>query len=190
VAISQCPLGTYHIHLDYGIVELEEPRIPLSDECDGDTCIKEIVGTSLYNFSMPLIRYRTGDFVKLKRSQEKCSCKRGFPTIDSVIGRELDLVVTPDRRKIAGVSSAFNHTPGIIMGQVIQEKINQLQVKIVCESEDTGRTDKILLGHMRNFVGDEMDIKIEHTTIDGIRKNSFGKFKTVISKIPPEEFIN
>jgi len=189
VAISQCASGMYHIHLDYGIAELEEPGIPLVNQNDEDTCIKEIVGTSLYNFSMPLIRYRIGDFVRLKRFPEKCSCGRGFPTIVSVVGRELDLVVTPDRRKIAGITSVFSCTPGIIMGQIIQEKINRLLVKIVCASEDVDKTDRILMGHMKTFVGDDMDIKIEHTTIEGIRKDKFGKFKPVISNIPYENIL-
>jgi phenylacetate-coenzyme A ligase PaaK-like adenylate-forming protein len=183
VAIPQCPSGMYHIHLDYGIAELEEPGIPLVNQNDEDTGIKEIVGTSLYNFSMPLIRYRIGDFVKLKRSPEKCSCGRGFPTIDSVIGGEQDLVVAHDGRQIAGISSVFSHTPGIILGQIIQEKINQLLVKIVCATEDTENIDRILLGHMKNFMGDDTDIKIEHTTIEGIRKDKFGKFKTVVSNV-------
>ena len=183
VAISQCPSGMYHIHLDYGITELEEPGLPLVNNNDEYTCIREIVGTSLHNFSMPLIRYKTGDFVKLKRSPEKCSCGRSFPTINSVIGREQDLVVTRDGRKIAGIPSAFNHTPGIIMGQIIQEKIDQLLVRIVCVSEDPDNTDRILLGHLKNFFGDDSEIKIEHTTIEGIRKNQYGKFKTVVSNV-------
>ena len=186
VAISQCSSGMYHIHPDYGITELEELRIPLVNQNDEDTCIREIVGTSLYNFSMPLIRYKTGDFVTLTRSPEKCSCGRSFPSIASVIGRELDLIVTPDGRRIAGISSAFSHAPGIIIGQIIQEKIDQLLVKIVCASEDADKIDRILLGHMKNFCGDEMDIKIEHTTIEGIRKDKFGKFKTVVSNVRQE----
>jgi phenylacetate-CoA ligase len=190
VAITQCPLGSYHIHQDYGIVELEEPGISLSNGKDGDTSIREVVGTSLHNYAMPLIRHRTGDFVKIKRSPEKCSCKRGFPTIVSVIGREMDLITTPDKRKIAGLSSVFSHTPGIIMGQIIQEKINQLLVKIVCEEKDIDHTDRILTGHIRKFVGDDVNIAIEHTTVEGIRKNSFGKFKAVISNIPPEEIFS
>jgi phenylacetate-CoA ligase len=190
VAISQCPLGSYHIHPDYGVIEFAEPGIPLANGNDGDTCIREVIGTSLYNFSMPLIRYRTGDFVTLKRSPEKCSCKRGFPTIGSVIGRENDMVITPDKRKIAGLFSVFSHTPGIMIGQIIQEKINQLLVKIVCEEKDVDHTDRILTGHIREFVGDDVNVAIEHTTVEGIRKNSFGKFKAVISNIPPEEIFS
>ncbi len=186
VAISQCPHGTYHVHEDYGIAEFEEPRIALTGEGDGDTVVREIIGTSLHNFSMPLIRYRTGDFARVKYSPEKCSCKRGLPTIVSVIGREMDIVITPDRRTVAGLSSVFSRTPGIIMGQIIQEKINHLLVKIVCVSEDTDDTDRTLTRYMRNFVGDEMKIEIEHTTIEGIKKDNFGKFKPVISNISQE----
>ena len=72
------------------------------------------------------------------------------------------------------------------MGQIIQEKINRLLVRIVCASKDADDTDKILMGHMTKFVGDCMDIKIEHTTIEGIKKDKFGKFKTVVSNIPHE----
>jgi len=182
-AISQCPFGNYHLHMDYGIVEFEEPRIPLADADDGETLIREIVGTSLHNFSMPLIRYRTGDFVRLRRSPEKCPCNRGFPTIVSVIGRELDTIVTPDGRRIAGLGSALSRAPGILMGQIVQENINHLKVKIVCPYPYAGLTHKILIGHMRNFVGDDMEIQIEHVTIDDIKKDGFGKFKPVISNI-------
>jgi phenylacetate-CoA ligase len=189
VAISQCPLGAYHIHLDYGIAELVEPRIPLAGECDGDTCVKEIIGTSLHNFSMPLIRYRTGDYVKLKRSSEKCSCGRGFPVIASVIGRETDVVITPAGVAVTGLFTVFNHTPGVVMAQIIQEKIDRLLVKIVPASEYPDHTDKILRGYLRDFVGDDMDITMEHTTIEGITKDNFGKFKVVISDIPYERIL-
>jgi phenylacetate-CoA ligase len=186
VAISQCPLGSYHVHPDYGVVEFEDPRVPLVNACHGDTFVQEVIGTSIHNFSMPLIRYRTGDFVEIKRLPEKCLCGRGLPTIVSVVGRDLDIVITPDRRAIAGLPSTLGHTPGIVMGQIIQENINKLLVKIVCASEDVDKTERILMRYLRDFVGDEMDIKIEHTTIEGIRKDNYGKFKTVISNVPHE----
>jgi phenylacetate-CoA ligase len=189
-AISQCPFGSYHIHQDYGIVELEEPGMPLADDRAGDTCIREVVGTSLHNYAMPLIRYRTGDFVTIKSTPEQCSCKRSFPTIVSVIGRDVDLITTRDKRKVAGLFSVFSHAPGIIMGQIIQEAIDRIHVKLVCEGNDAEHTDRILAGHIRQFVGDDMHITIEHTTVDGIRKNSFGKFKLVISHIPSEEIFS
>lgn|GEM_PF-498761 len=190
VAISQCPQGSYHVHSDYGIAELDEPSLPLANESEGGTTVREVIGTSLYNFSMPLIRYRTGDFVKVKRSPEKCPCKRGFPTIISVIGREADIIITPDRKAVTGSFSVFDYTPGIIMGQIIQEKIDRLLVKIVPATADTDITDKILTYNLRKFVGTAMKIRIEHTTIDGITKDKFGKFRAAMSNIPYEHYLN
>ena len=189
VAISQCPLGTYHIHLDYGILEFEEPQLPLVNEDDGDTFIKEIVGTSLYNYSMPLIRYKTGDYVELNRSLQKCFCEKGFSIVSSIVGREIDVIITRDRRAVTGLFGVFDHTPGILMGQIIQEDIDHLLVKVVPVSQNVSHIDRILINNIRAFIGPAMSIKIEHTTIDGIRKDKFKKFKAVVSKIPIENIL-
>jgi phenylacetate-CoA ligase len=164
--------------------------MPLMNEDNGNTFIKEIVGTSLYNYSMPLIRYKTGDYVKLKRSPEKCSCQRSFPSIVSIIGRDTDVIITPDRRAVTCFHMVFKNSPGIIMGQVIQEDMNHLLVKIVPASENLEHIDKVLIENIRDFVGNDMNIKIEYTKIDGIKKDKLGKFKTIISKIPYDNILS
>ena len=188
-AISQCPLGAYHIHSDYGITELEDPHLPVGQEDNKDSCVKEIIGTSLYNLSMPLIRYRTGDLINLNRSPQRCSCGRGFPTIASIAGRNTDTIITPDRRAVTALYTVFDRIPEIVMGQIIQEDIDQLLVKIVSASEDADGTDRILMEKIRNFVGTAMNIKIEHVTIHEIQKDNLGKFKVVISNIPYEKML-
>ena len=189
VAISQCPSGSYHMHLDYGIMELEEPEIPVVNG-DENACVREIVGTSLYNLSMPLIRYRTGDLVKLSRSPQKCSCNRGFPAVISILGRDTDVIITPDRRAVTALYTVFDRIPGIIIGQIIQEDIDHLLVKIVCASGAADHTEKLLISNLRGFVGTAMDIKTVHTTIDGIKKDNLGKFKVIVSKIPSEKILD
>ena len=67
---------------DYGLVELIKE--------DGSQCRKEgeegeIVGTSLFNFSMPLIRYKTGDFAK--KLSSSCECGRNWDRLEAVKGR-------------------------------------------------------------------------------------------------------
>jgi phenylacetate-CoA ligase len=188
-AISQCPLGSYHIHPDYGITEFEDPDFPVGQKYSKDSCVKEIVGTSLYNLSMPLIRYRTGDLINLNHSPQTCSCGRGFPTVASIAGRNTDTIITSDRRAITALYTVFDRSPGIIMGQIIQEDINQLLVKIVSTSGDVDGTDRILMDKIRNFVGAAMDIKIEHVAMNEIQRDNLGKFKVVISNIPHEKIL-
>jgi len=50
-----------------------------------------LILTDLRNYSMPLIRYDTGDLASIERP---CMCGRGFPVISSLVGRENELIHT------------------------------------------------------------------------------------------------
>jgi phenylacetate-CoA ligase len=189
-AISQCPYGMYHINVDYGLVELEDPDILVSGPNGFDTNVKEIVGTSLYNLSMPLIRYRTGDLVKLSSSEKLCRCKRTFPTVKAIVGRNTDIIITPEGRAVTASYTVFDRISGIVGGQIIQETRDRLLVKIVCNDRDTKKVDAMLQQNLKLFVGTDMHIQIEHTTIDHIKRNKSEKFKVVVSLIPHEAILN
>jgi len=189
VAISQCPLGTYHIHSDYGIAELVDPEIPLMVSPHTETCIKEVIGTSLYNLGMPLLRYRTDDFVVVARHPQKCPCQRGFPTVISVLGRSTDVVITPDGRAITALYLVFDRTPGVLQGQIIQERTDQILVKVVCHGHENTDVERRLVANLRDFVGTSMDIKVEHTGMDEIQPEKGKKFKVVVSHVAPETIL-
>ncbi len=188
VAVSQCPAGTYHLHEDYGVAEFEDPEFPVAQDEPG-TFIKEIIGTSLHNFSMPLIRYRTRDYVKISQAPGNCTCGRGFTPVVSIIGRDADIIITPDKRAVAGLYLVFDHTPGILGGQIIQEEIDRLAVKIVSESSDYEKTGKILMENLQNIVGNSMRIAIERTTAGELLMNNSEKFRVVISRVPYERIM-
>ena len=73
IASSECPeLDGYHIHPAIGICELEE--------IDGK---KEIIGTSVLNDAMPLLRYRMGDHAE-ELTTETCACGRSWPRLKGI----------------------------------------------------------------------------------------------------------
>ena len=74
--IAMCEHGNHHYAMDYSIIEFLPTEY--SD-------LFKIVGTSLYNAAMPLIRYDTNDFARI--SHRSCPCGRAFPIIDSIEGR-------------------------------------------------------------------------------------------------------
>lgn len=190
VSISECSKGTYHINLDYSLVEIKETNSIIGIEVKPDEYIGEIIGTSLHNFSMPLIRYKTGDYVKVKRNPEDCQCKRGFPTIVSVIGRSADVVITPDKRAITALYVALDRTPGIFFGQIVQERIDKLVVKIACDTNKMAEVEATLIKNLKYFVGSNMNIEIIHQSIEEIKGISKDKFKVIISNISQQEFIS
>jgi len=67
----ECPEGTSHVVMEHVIVEIEND---------------EIVVTNLLSYSFPFIRYRLGDFVKL-REGFSCPCGRKGLVIDEIAGR-------------------------------------------------------------------------------------------------------
>lgn len=58
-----------------------------------------LFSTNLINEGFLFINYNTGDTIK-KSEQKGCSCKRGYPIIDKVIGRSVDLIVDKTGKKI------------------------------------------------------------------------------------------
>jgi phenylacetate-CoA ligase len=90
---------------------------------DGSPCkpgeVGEIVGTSLLNDVMPLIRYRTGDYAAWAEEQN-CPCGNPNRIISDLVGRVDDYLVKSDGRKI-GRLAAFKRSPTIHSAQLVQD---------------------------------------------------------------------
>ncbi|MBF0122127.1 MAG: phenylacetate--CoA ligase family protein [Candidatus Omnitrophica bacterium] len=185
VAISQCSEGNYHVHQDYGVTEFEP--FSTNSGTGADEVLTEIVSTSLYNFSMPLIRYRTGDLAKIHLKPVACLCKRSFPIVASLEGRIADVVITPDQRAITALYVALDRTPGILLGQIVQDQIDQLVVRVACDAGDRLVVDLALIRNIKEFVGNKMKIEIIHESVEKIRGENFRKFKSVVSQVSSEK---
>jgi phenylacetate-CoA ligase len=73
-------------------------------------------------------------------------------------------------------------TLNIREAQITQEKIDQLEVKIVTRPSYNEKDEKRLLDNLRMYLGEEM--KIRFKIVDEIPRTAQGKFKFIISKIP------
>lgn len=89
VAASECEMGKMHIFVDTTYLE------PLEDKIDQPV---ECLATDLELYSMPLIRYNTGDEVVF--SDKSCSCGKPYPLLNSVEGRSGYDIILPNGRKI------------------------------------------------------------------------------------------
>jgi phenylacetate-CoA ligase len=77
----ECPAGRLHIQSEVIFTEiLNEVGRPCQP---GET--GELVITPFYNYAMPLIRYRTGDYVV---AGGDCSCGRPHPNFERFVGRK------------------------------------------------------------------------------------------------------
>lgn len=81
----------------YGFVELGEP------DAEGS---REVIGTTFHNHVMPLIRYRTGDCVRLPKTPD---AELPMLEIDAVVGRDYEFLVSATGRRISLTAMNMHH---------------------------------------------------------------------------------
>lgn len=140
-----------------------------------------VVITDLFNDSMPFIRYVNGD--RAVAGFDQCSCGRGLPLLKKVVGRQLDTLETPDGRKVPG--EFFPHLlkefPCIRRFQVVQEKIEQITLKLVVDGGFTLADKETLLREVRTCTGPVVDIQLQ--LVDEIPLTGAGKHRVVVHAV-------
>lgn len=170
--------GGKHLFDEYGVTEfVDDEGRPLADGQAG-----VIVGTSLWNRGMPLIRYRTSDLSR--RENAPCACGRGLGRLADVATKAEDVVLTPDGRFISPsvLTHPFKPFDQILKSQIVQDAVDHLEVKIVPSTEFTDVHRAQLVAGLRARVGEAMHI--ETRLVDEIPPEASGKFRWVICRVP------
>jgi len=171
-AIHTCEYGRYHIIPEYSLVELIT-----NDETKGDYV--EIVGTSLTNRAMPMIRYRAGDLVKMSR--KSCPCGRCMPVVEHIVGHGNDYVVTPSGKLIGRLDRIFREAPNLRDVQIYQPDREHLVLRIVPDRYFKDYDGTAILEKLKKVLGEEIRVEIERRS--SIPATNGGKHKTVISDV-------
>ncbi len=177
--ISECEMGGLHISPEYGVVEFEK-----IDEA-GEKY--EIIATTLFNFAMPLIRYRIGDIVSLFEDEISCSCRRVLPLVKFIEGRVDSMLVTPEGYYIspASLSLVFQSARNIKEAQIVQIRRDRIIIRIV-KDEDFSENDlEYIKKQLELRIGKNVLIEIEF--VEEIKRTLAGKFRFIISEVSHEE---
>lgn len=109
-----------HISDEYGYVELldtDEPNI------------KRIIGTSLNNVAMPLLRYETNDLASV--SDEACLCGRSSAIVHNIIGRSNSVIHLTDRDiPLTNFYTMMEYYTSIMRWQIVQVNDNKVELRI------------------------------------------------------------
>lgn len=162
----------------YSYVEL------LPHATEGSETVFEIVGTALWNEAMPLIRYRTGDLVRLPREygdREREQITYGVRAFESVIGRQQDVLYSPDRmRVLTGIDHIQREVEHVVRIQVVQEALDRVLIRVVPARGFDEADAKRLERNARNKIPRLIDLKIEVTEM--LERTSQGKTPFVIHR--------
>ena len=164
----------YHLNVFNQVVELEEP---------GSSEPSPVLATNLSNYSMPFIRYRTGDLA-VPGDCSPCPCGRTSPRFSRLVGRMTDTVTTAEGKMIYG--AYFRHVLFGVMGlrrfQFIQESTALYRLLL----ETTPLFDAAELTGIRERILDAVGVasKLEISLVESIEPSPSGKHLFVISKVP------
>lgn len=149
--------------------------------------VGEIIVTDLHNYYMPFLRYQVGDLGILSDAQ--CSCGRGFPLMEEVVGRSFDLVVTPSGKVLGGFFWTFisRAVPGIKQFQIIQKEKGSVIFKIVPDIDFKKESTKYLEKEIKAVAG--QDFKVNFEIVDDIARAESGKHRFIISEVLTERMV-
>ena len=179
---GNCPCSDeYHFYPAYGFLEL------LDDKGNAVTCPGEegrIVATGFDNRVMPFIRYDVGDLGILSETTE-CSCGFKGVSLKRITGRGQDVIVLSDGTKVSLTALIFGqHLEAfdkIREMQVVQDKVGELEIRIVKNSEFSGKDETNLRKTLAKSVNHKLTIMISYVT--EVSKTSRGKNIFFVSRL-------
>ncbi|MFN7139862.1 MAG: hypothetical protein ACK4UN_11040, partial [Limisphaerales bacterium] len=157
----------------YGFVEFGPP------DQDG---LQEVIGTSFHNLVMPLIRYRTGDYVRLSDMPDS-EKEFPWPAAVEIAGREQEFLVSASGRRIS--LTAFNMHDAIFDDlyavQFFQDQPGVAEFRYMPGPRfHTSRLQQIESG-VRRKLGD--DFRIIFRQVSEVEKTARGKHKWLVTRL-------
>lgn len=169
----------------YAHVEFEPAGV------EGEYRLYEIVGTPLWNRSMALIRYRTGDLIRVPAAwgeHELEELALGSRTFTGVLGRDSDILITPEGVKVTGISHFQRDVANIVRIQVIQESAAKVVILVLPLEEYAERDRDRLMHNAREKLPKSMHVEIRSVT--ALERTARGKTPFVIHRPPVKELLN
>lgn len=175
---AQCEFGNYHLHaLDVIVEYLDENNQPVPEGETGNLVI-----TRLHPGPMPLIRYQVGD-LGVSGLLQTCPCGRGFPLMQSIQGRNADVVTTPsgNRLIVHFFTGILEHFREIDSFQVEQVQADRILLRIIPNSEMTQELIETIIQAIQDRGAQELSVQVE--LVKSIPLSTAGKHKFVINSM-------
>lgn len=138
----------------------------------------ELVVTDLFNYAMPLIRYRTGDMVTVDDSLCGCGCT--WRRIVAIGGRAVDMIIRPDGAKVEGLVIVNSlHIAGM---RAKVQAVQTAPTAITIRHLETDSIPEDVRLKFKNRVSELMgaEINVTYEPVSQLRYDPSGKYRYVI----------
>ncbi|MGB9862613.1 MAG: phenylacetate--CoA ligase family protein [Candidatus Saccharicenans sp.] len=159
----------FHEASEYGILEFEKDS----------SSLYRVIGTSLWNYAMPFIRYEIEDLVEISDNWN-CTCGRGLPIkIKRVIGRIDDILISDEGQTVFPVTIRMSIKPVLKPFDNYQlQQIGKGEYIFLFTGDLDRETRMIILRILKNILGRNSKIQIE--PVDKIMSQS-GKVRNILN---------
>lgn len=172
-SIYECEKGSLHVDESFSFVEFLK--------VEGTSDEYRVVGSTYFNKAFPLIRYDTGDVVKITYPHAKCSCGRNSRIVNEILGREQDFLILKDGTKVGGSGFFFKKAPSVKQAQIIQKEMGEATFYIVKGASYSKEEEQVIIDEITNRLGNNFKFRIIYT--DKLVKQKNGKMKFVVNEI-------
>jgi len=170
---SQCPSGdAYHVCDDNVLVEIvgEDGRSVGSGE------VGEVVATALHSYTMPFVRYRTGDLAI--RGPDSCDCGQPFSTLRAIQGRAVDYLRLAGGRRVhpyaITVHLAEREAAWVAQHQIVQADLSHVRLNIQPARTPTAQEIERVSKLGASILG--ADVQFELVLVEQFPPHPSGKF--------------
>jgi phenylacetate-CoA ligase len=180
--ITQDTNGDLVINTDTGIFEFVRPG---TNEPAKLGEIAEMLLTSFTTHAYPLIRYRIGDTVMLPE-KPRLSGDWNMPVVERLLGRQEDILFTPERGYVGRLDPVFKKSPStIIESQIVQTAPMAITLRVVPDLNAGYRPEQLsgVMEELRLRLG-QVSITVEEAK--SLPRGASGKLRAVIG-LPSDE---
>ena len=166
--------GAYRFLPGYSYNEL----IPCGSDADAD--LYGLVATGLWNLKMPLVRYRTGDLMRLRAGSDPIAVAYGVEPFLGVVGRTDDYLVAPDGARLMGIDHIPRGIRNVKRMQVIQERRDAVRVLVVPADLSAGIDRAAILANAARKLPPTMSVSVDVTS--ELERSPSGKIPFVVRR--------
>lgn len=166
-----------HLSTEHLLVEvLNDDGTPTPDGEEGN-----IVITDLFNYGMPLVRYVNND--RAIAGWGMCACGRGLPVMRPPTGRILDVVNTPDGRRVPGEFFPYllKDFASLKRYQIVQDEADHCEVRLVVNADWSNQDLTKVEDGVRLALGPSM--RFEVVLVEDIPLTGAGKLRVVVNQV-------
>ncbi|MDZ4289398.1 MAG: hypothetical protein U0984_15650 [Prosthecobacter sp.] len=139
----------------------------------------EVIGNSFHNHAMPLIRYRTGDYVKLAQKPDA-----EFPTmreVEAVIGRDHEFLISATGRRISltAINMHDRIFDDLLAVQFYQERPGEVEFRYQPGPKWHSSREDAMRAGLSKKLGDDFVLVLR--CVQEVEKTQAGKHRWLIS---------